>query len=311
MENSLKLSYKRKLIRDMGRDKYLYMLLIPGLIWFIIFKYLPMFGLVIAFKDFSFSKGVFGSDWVGLKNFKYIFFSHPDFFNILRNTILISLYKLIFGFPMPIILALMLNEVRNLKFKRMLQTSVYFPHFVSWVIFGGIIIQFLSPSYGIVNELLKLTGREPIFFMSEEKYFRSIVVLSDIWKDAGWGTIIYLAAITGIDQELYEAATIDGANKWQKTIRITLPCISETIVVLLLLNTGKILNVGFDQIFVLYNPTTYSVGDVISTYIYRIGIGNGRFSLTTAIGLFQSVVGLILIVLTNNFSKKISGKSIW
>jgi putative aldouronate transport system permease protein len=205
----------------------------------------------------------------------------------------------------------MLNEVKKLWYKKFIQTSIYLPHFVSWVVIGSIVIQFLSPSTGPINKLIELLGGEPIFFMVEPKYFRSIVVITNIWKEAGWGTIIYLAAITGIDPTLYEAAIIDGANRWQRSRYITIPSISDTIVILLLLQLGRLLDVGFEQIFVLYNPMVYSVGDVISTYVYRVGLGNGRFSLTTAIGLFQSLVGFVLIITSNYFSKKMFGKSIW
>jgi putative aldouronate transport system permease protein len=205
----------------------------------------------------------------------------------------------------------MLNEIMSVKYKRTLQTLIYLPHFVSWVVFGSIIITFLSPSEGIVNQIIEAFGGKSIFFMSEPKYFRWIVVASDIWKEAGWGTIIYLAAITGIDPQLYEAAKIDSANKLQLIRHITIPCISETIVVMLLLDIGRIMNVGFEQIYVLANPTVYSTGDVISTYVHRIGIGNGRFSLTTAIGLFQSVIGFSLLVTCNAISKKSFDKSLW
>lgn len=299
------------LLKDFKNHRYIYLLLLPGVIWFIIYRYLPMAGLIIAFKEFNFSRGILGGDWVGLKYFRFIFIESHAFYDILRNTLLINSYKLIFGFPVPIIIALMLNEVRSAKLKGFMQNSIYLPHFVSWVIFGGVILQFLSPSNGIVNEIIKLSGGEPVFFMTSTRYFRGIVVITDIWKTAGWNTIIYLAAITGIDNTLYEAAYIDGAKKLKQVWYVTLPSISETIAVLLLLNIGTLLSVGFEQIFVLYNPTVYSVGDVISTYVYRIGIGEARFSLTTAIGLFQSVVGLILISTSNFALKKLFDKNLW
>ena len=297
--------------RDIWRNRYLYYLLLPGLIWYVIYRYLPMFGLLIAFKDFSFSRGVFGSNWAGLRYFEFIFFRHREFYQILTNTFLINFYRLVFYFPVPIIIALMLNEVQSTKFKRIVQTTIYLPHFVSWVIFGGIAIQFLSPSTGVVNAFLGLFGVEPIFFLVRPNLFRGIVVATDIWKSAGWGTILYLAALTGVDPELYDAAYIDGANRWQQLWNVTLPSISGTIIVILLLNIGNILDVGFEQIYVLYNPTVYRVGDVISTYVYRVGIGNARFSLTTAIGLFQSLVGLVMISTCNYISRRALGKSIW
>jgi putative aldouronate transport system permease protein len=302
---------RARLQTALWRDRYAYLLLLPGFLIFLVYRYLPMFGLMIAFKDFSFSKGVFGSRWVGLKYFIFIFTRHPDFFRILRNTVLINIYRLVFAFPVPIILALMLNEVIHLRFKRVLQTLIYLPHFVSWVIFGGIIIQFLSPSTGIVNEFIALFGAEPIFFLVEPRLFRGIIVFSHIWKNAGWGTIIYLAALAGVDPQLYDAAVIDGANRWHQIWYVTLPSISSTIVVLLLLNIGRLMYVGFEQIFVLYNPTVYVTGDVISTYVYRVGIGNARFSIATAIGMFQSVVGLTLISLSNAMSRRFFDKSIW
>jgi len=300
-----------KPLRRLLNDRYLFALLLPGLLWFLIYRYLPMFGLVIAFKEFSFSKGIFGSRWIGWENFRFLFLQHLDFYKIIRNTLLINLFRLVFSFPAPIIVALLINEVRHDRFKRLVQTSIYIPHFVSWVIFGSIMIQFLSPSTGIVNALVKLVRGEPIFFMTSPQWFRPIVVASDIWKEMGWGTIIYLAALAGVDPELYDAARIDGANRWDQIWHVTLPGISETIVFILLLNVGRIMMIGFDQIYVPYNPTVYDVGDVISTYVYRIGIGNAQFSITTAIGLFQSFIGLLMITASNFVSKKLVGKSIW
>lgn len=301
---------KSRIFKDIWRDRYLFLFLIPGLILLIIYKYIPMAGLVIAFKEFNFSKGIFGGEWVGLHYFRFIFTQHRDFYRILTNTFLISLYKLIFSFPFPILIALLLNELRSEGYKKFVQSSIYLPHFVSWVIFGSIIIQLLSQE-GLVNQILKLFGMEPVFFMVESKYFRSIVVATSIWKEAGWNAIIYIAAITGIDKEIYEAAIIDGANRWRRMWNITIPSISSTIVTMLLLNLGRILEVGFEQIYVLYNPTVYDVGDVISTYVYRVGIGNARYSLTTAIGLFQSVVGLILLTISNYACKRLFDQSIW
>jgi putative aldouronate transport system permease protein len=302
---------RRSTWRHIVNDRYLLALLLPGVLWFFVYRYLPMFGLLIAFKDFSFSKGVFGSTWIGWDNFKFLFFEQEDFYRIVRNTLLINVYRLVFSFPAPIAIALLLNEVRRDRYKRFVQTSIYLPHFVSWVIFGSIVIQFLSPSAGIVNAAIKALGGEPVFFMTTPAWFRPIVVISDIWKNTGWGTIIYLAALAGVDPELYDAARIDGANRWDQIWHVTLPSISETIVFILLLNVGRIMMIGFDQIYVLYNPTVYDVGDVIATYVYRIGIGNAQFSITTAIGLFQSLIGLVMIYGSNFISKKLLGKSIW
>lgn len=298
-------------LKQIYRNKFLYMLLLPGLLYFIIYRYLPMAGMVIAFKDFNFSQGIFGSSWIGIRNFKFIFTQNYAFYSLLANTLLINFYKLIFGFPVPIIIALMLNEIRNARLKKFMQSSVYLPYFVSWVIFGGIVIQLLSPTDGIVNEAIKLFGGQPIFFMTDPKWFRSTIVFSDIWKTAGWNSILYLAAITGVDETLYDAAYIDGANKLQRIWHVTLPCISETIAVLLLLNIGVILNVGFEQMYVMYSPAVYNVGDILSTYVYRVGIGQARFSMATAIGLFQSFIGFVLICTSNFILKRATGKNLW
>jgi putative aldouronate transport system permease protein len=292
------------------KHKYLYLMLLPGLIWYFIYKYLPMYGLIIAFKDFNFRKGIWDSPWVGLKHFEFLF-SYPDFYRIVANTVMINVYELVFSFPAPIILALLLNELKNMVFKRTIQTIVYFPHFLSWVVFGGIIIQLLSPNEGVVNHVRELLGLEPIHFMVKSEFFRPVVVLSLILKESGWGAIIYLAALSAIDPEQYEAATIDGASRWQKLWQITLPGISNTIILLLILKIGSMLDFGFEQIYVLYNPSVYDVGDILSTYIYRIGLQDGRFSLTTAIGLFQSVIGFVLIYSANKLAKRYSENSLW
>ena len=281
MGKSSRTRYWQKLRNDIFRDRWLYLLILPGIVWYLIYRYLPMAGLSLAFHEYDIKGGMF------------------------------NVYKLIFYFPVPILFAMFLNEILSDGYKRVLQTLIYLPHFVSWVVFGSIIITFLNPSEGIVNQIIQIFGGKPIFFLSDPKYFRGIVILSDIWKEAGYGTIIYLAAITGIDPALYEAGKIDGATRWQAMRYITLPCISETIVVMLLLDIGRIMNVGFDQIYVLANSAVYSTGDVISTYVYRLGIGNGRFSLTTAIGLFQSVIGFVMIVSCNALSRRFADKGLW
>jgi len=300
----------QKTFVNIKKYKYLYLLLLPGFVWYLIYKYLPMYGLIIAFKDFNFSKGILGSPWVGLKHFKFLF-SYPDFYRILKNTILLNVYELLFAFPASIILALLLNEIRNMVFKRSIQTIVYFPHFLSWVVFGGIVIQILSPTSGFVNQILELFGLEPIYFMAESQYFRPIVILSLILKEAGWGAIIYLAALSGIDPQQYEAATMDGATRFQKLIYVTLPGIRNTIILLFILQIGRMMDYGFEQIFILYNPMVYDVGDVLSTYIYRIGLQDARFSVATAIGFFQSFIGLILIWVANTIARRTSNVSIW
>lgn len=303
---TVKINFKK-----IRRDKYLYLMLMPGVLFMLLFRYLPMGGLIIAFKDFSLRKGIWGSDWAGMENFKFIFTQNPDFYQIVKNTLEINLLKLLFSFPMPIVLALMINEVREGRLKKWIQTSVYLPYFVSWVVFGGIVIQFLSPGTGVVNRLIEALGGQSIPFLQEEAYFKGIVVATDIWKGAGWGTILYLSALTGIDQEIYEAARIDGAGRLQTVWNISIPGISDTIVVLLLLQIGAMMDVGFEQIYVLCKPILYRVGDVISTYVYRVGIGNAQFSMTAAVGLFQSVVGLVLIIICNKVCRKFFEKSLW
>ena len=288
----------------------LYAMLILPIVYYVLFQYFPMYGLLIAFKDYNLFKGVWDSPWVGFKVFEEVFRT-SNFWSSIKNTLVLNGLNLLIGFPAPIILALMLNEINNGIFKKGIQTVLYLPHFISWVIIGGMMYQIFSTTSGMINSVVKLFGGEPIFFLSDPKYFRGIVVISDIWKEAGYGTIIYLAAITGIDPTLYEAGRIDGASRWQSMRYITLPCISETIVVMLLLDIGRIMNVGFEQIYVLANSAVYSTGDVISTYVYRLGIGSGRFSLTTAIGLFQSVIGFVMILSCNAISRKVADKGLW
>ncbi|MBJ9992308.1 sugar ABC transporter permease [Paenibacillus sp. S28] len=289
----------------MLRHKYYYVLLFPGILYFLVFNYIPMGGVLIAFQDYKLAKGITGSAWAGLKWFDMLF-SSPDFWTALRNTLLISFYKLVFNFPAPIILALMINEVANTKFKRTIQTIIYFPHFVSWVVLGGILFTVLSPSTGILSALGVTTSP-----LMDPRSFRSLLVISEIWKNIGWGTIIYLAAISGINPDLYDAAKVDGASRYRLIRHITVPSISGTIVILLILRTGHILSAGFDQVFVLYHPLVYEVADILDTYVYRVGLTSGRFSLATAAGLFQSVVGLVLLLFTNAAAKKIGGRGIW
>ncbi|MBY0147002.1 sugar ABC transporter permease [Neobacillus niacini] len=286
----------------------LYIMILPGVAFYIIFKYIPLFGSVIAFQDYQIFKGILNSPWVWFENFKFIF-SYQDFYHVLRNTAMIAFYQLIFGFPAPIILALLFNEIRLMFFKRTVQTLFYLPHFLSWVVVGGIVFELLATG-GIVNSIRGIFGAEPILFIQEENYFRTIVVISGIWKGVGWGTIIYLAAITAINPSLYEAAVIDGANRWKQIRYITLPLLFPTILVLFLLNIGNFLELGFDQIFNLLTPMTYSVGDIIETYVYRAGVLQGQFSVTTAIGLFQSIVGFILLYIFNRLARK-SEQGLW
>lgn len=278
--------------------------------YYLIFCYAPMYGVTIAFQDYNMFAGVLGSEWVGLENFQRIF-STGDFYIVLRNTLVLNLLSLIFGFPGPIIIALLLNELRMNKFKRVIQTIIYLPHFLSWVVVASILIPMLSPSTGIVNQLIVQMGMEPIYFMSDNGWWITMYILSGIWKSVGWGAIVYLAALSGVDPSLYEAAVIDGANKWKQCIHVTIPSILPTITVLLILNVGQIMSIGFDQPFLLGNTAVQGVSDVISTYVYRIGMLSADISRSTAIGLFQSLVNFVILLGTNKLSKKITGNSIY
>lgn len=292
------------------RDKYLLLLLAPTMIYLFIFKYLPMFGIVIAFKQYNVFKGIWASEWVGFKFFA-MFFANPDAYEIIRNTFLLGAYKLIFGFPAPIILALMLNEVKITVYKRFVQTVSYLPHFISTVVVAGMLTMFLSPTSGLVNEIVKAFGFAPINFLQQAGMFRTIYVASEIWQDLGWGSIIYLAALTTIDPQLYEAAEIDGANRWKQTLHVTLPGIAPAIVILFILNVGRVLEIGFEKVFLLYNPATYETADIISTYVYRVGIVQGNFSYGTAIDIFMGIISLIFIYSANYLSRKIGETSLW
>ncbi|NQX58720.1 ABC transporter permease [Paenibacillus qinlingensis] len=288
----------------------LYVLSIPGLLYFALFKYIPLFGSSIAFQNYNIFKGVSGSPWVGMAHFKRLF-TYPEFLIILKNTLLIGMYDLIFAFPVPIILALLLNEIRFNGYKRLVQTVIYMPHFLSWVIVGGIIIGLLSPTTGIVNQVMGWFHIESIYFMGESSYIRSILIGSGIWKDSGWGTIIYLAAIAGINPDLYEAAEIDGAGRFRQVMSITLPSILPTITILLLLQIGHFMDFGFERVYLFLNPLNSENGEILDTYVYRSGLIDRQYSFTTAIGLFKSFVGLALIMIGNTLSKKTSGESLY
>ncbi|MCI8924836.1 MAG: sugar ABC transporter permease [Lachnospiraceae bacterium] len=296
--------------RYIWRYKYLYLLLVPAVLYFLIFHYIPMYGVIISFKDYSFKKGILGSDWVGFENFIYMF-KLNDFYRVFRNSFFLSFLRLVFEFPVPIIIALLLNEISSKRFKKLTQTAIYLPHFISWAVIGGILVNFLSPTWGVVNNIIQSLGFEPIFFLGNPKYFRPTAVVSSIWKEAGWGTIIYLAAITGIDMEQYEAATVDGANRWQRLIYITLPNIKTTIILMLILRMGSIMSNGFEQIFTLQNTQNLSVSEVFETYTYRVGLLGGRFSFATTVGLFASVISMIFLLTTNFISKKMGEETIF
>ncbi len=294
-----------------SRDLPIYQLLLPGIVALFIFHYIPLFGVVIAFKNFIPFKGILGSDWVGLRNFRY-FLLDENFWQVLKNTLEINIMQIIFGFPIPILFALFLNEIWSVRFKKMVQTVSYLPHFISWVVAAGIFTSILSPSTGIVNLFLKnVLNIEPIHFLSISRHFRPIIIISSIWKGFGMNAVYYFAALSSIDVQLYEAAKIDGAGKLKQTWYITLPGLKNIAIVLLVLQVGSLVTIGFEQIFLLYNPLVYDVGDVISTYTYRLGIEQTRYSLTTAIGLAQSVVNFILVYSTNRLAKAFAGWSLW
>jgi putative aldouronate transport system permease protein len=294
---------------DIIRNKYIYIMALPVIAYYIIFHYMPMYGAIIAFKEFNPALGIIRSPWVGFKHFKS-FFEGVYFWRLIRNTLLISIYSLVWGFPAPIILALLLNEVKNNYFKRTVQTISYLPHFISLVVVCGIIKDFTSTD-GVINDIIELLGGERTNFLMKPEWFRPIYVGSGIWQEVGWGSIIYLAAITNIDPELYEAATIDGASRWKQTWHITLPGIVPTIVILLILRLGGLMSVGFEKIILLYNSATMETADVISSYVYRRGLLDFDYSFSAAVGLFNSVINLILITSANKFSRKISETSLW
>ncbi len=283
--------------------KWLYAMLIPGVVYYALFKFGPMFGLIAAFKNYQPFLGFFDSEWVGFKYF-IRFFTDKSFMKLLGNTLTLSLLNLIFFFPMPILVALLLNEVKCGWFKRTVQSVVYLPHFLSWVVLGGIFIDILAPGDGLINQVIKAFGGQPIFFLGDNKWFPFTLIVTETWKSFGYGTIVYLAAITGIDLSLYEAAQVDGANRWKQIWHITLPGMRMVIVLLMVLSLGNVLNAGFDQVFNLYSPPVYASGDIIDTFVYRIGMLEAQFGVATAVGLFKSVISLTLISVSYWFAIK-------
>ena len=307
--------------RSLRRNNFLYsfkgyrkhyelvLMFLPVIVYFVIFKYIPMAGIVIAFKNYRIKQGMFGSAWCGLANFTKVF-ATPTFARSVRNTLTISAMKLLFGFPAPIILALMLNEISHARFKKTVQTITYLPHFLSWVVLAGMFQQLLSPNNGAVNAVLReVFGlKNAIYFLGDNRYFRGTLIVTDIWKNVGWSSILYLATIAGIDPSLYEAATVDGATRWQCTRYITLPSLISTIVVMLILNVGSIMDAGFDQVFNLYNSAVYQTGEIIDTYVYRYGLGDMKYAQATAVGLFKNVIAFVLVVGTNLVARRISSR---
>lgn len=308
-QNSVKTTRKpvRKIIL---RDRWLYFMLLPGIIYFLLFKYLPMWGVLIAFQNYQPFLGFWHSDWVGMKHF-IRFFNEPTFWMLFRNTVMLALYNLIFFFPLPIVIALMLNEVRKNFLKRFVQTMIYIPHFFSWVVVVGIFYLLFTVEGGVVNEAIERLGGEKANFLISADWFRTLIMTEVIWKETGWGTIIFLAALAGVDPGLYEAAKIDGAGRWRQLWHITLPAIRSTIVILLILRLGHFMDTGFEQIILMLNAMNREVGEVFDTYVYSVGINQAQFSYSTAVGLFKSLVGLILVLTTNALAKKSGDEGIY
>ena len=299
-----------RILYHLRREWQIYLMLIPTLVWFIVFLYKPMYGLQIAFKDYSIFKGVANSPWIGWEHFTYLF-DNDQFIRAVWNTIKISALNLIFGFPAPIILALMFNEILHATYKRTAQTIVYLPHFISSVIIAGIVITAFSPSVGIVNTVLGWLGMEPIYFLTKPEWFRPIFVGTGIWQEAGFGSIVFLAAIAGVNPSLYESAVVDGANRWQMMWKITLPSILPTIIIMLIIRIGNIMEVSFELIILLYQPATYETADVVNTFIYRQGLQSGQYDFAAAAGLFNAVVAFVLVMAANTLSRRYSRTSLW
>nr|WP_240941180.1 ABC transporter permease subunit [Paenibacillus sp. HB172176] len=304
----MKARYTWRLVRKL---KVFYLLMLPGLLYYIIFKYVPMYGILIGFQDYSVARGVFGSHWVGMKHFVAFFYETPDAWKLVRNTLLLNVYDLIFHFPAPILLAILLHELKNVMFRRIVQTISYMPHFLSTVVIVGMAVTFLSPQTGIVNHLLAWLGLERIMFLGLPEWFRTIYIGTTIWQHLGWGTILYLAAISGIDPVLYEAAKMDGANRFQQIRHVTFVGMVPVIVILFVLNLGNMLEIGYQKIILLYNPMVYETADVINTFVYRRGVLGADFSFATAVGLFQSAVGFVLVIAANRLARKYSETSLW
>lgn len=304
-----KKSFLKVLAKDFESNKYLYLIAFPVVVWYIVFHYVPMYGVIIAFKSFSPMKGILHSDWVGFKYF-VDFFNSIYLWRIIRNTLLINIYQLVLGFPAPIILALLLNELRSNIFKKVVQTITYIPHFISMVVICGMIMDFTMKS-GLVNDIVVLFGGERTSFLLHQEYFRGIFVGTSIWQNLGWNSIIYIAALAAIDQEQYEAATIDGAGRWKQMLNVTIPGILPTIVILLIMNIGHMMSVGFEKVILLYNPNTYETADVISSFVYRRGLVESSYSFSAAVGLFNSLINLTLLIIANKISRKVNETSLW
>ncbi|WNR46063.1 ABC transporter permease [Paenibacillus roseipurpureus] len=307
---TVRASKTKKILLALFRDRYLYLLAIPGILYFLIFKFVPMWGLIISFQNYSPFLGILHSPWVGFEHFQRLF-GNEDFKIIFRNTLAISFLNLLLFFPAPIVLSLLLNEVSSSVYKRWIQTVIYFPHFLSWVIIAGITFIMLGQADGLVNEIIAYFGGEKIAFLSEPKTFWLLLVVQNIWRDAGWGTVIFLAAITSVDPALYESARMDGANRFRQIWHITLPGIKNVIIVLLILRIGQVMEVGFEQIYLMSNAPVASLADVFDTYVYRNGVRAGQFSYSAAVGLFKSVIGLIMVLLANRLAKMFGEEGVY
>lgn len=301
---------KGRALKYISRNYDLYILILPALLYILIFHYWPMYGVQLAFKDYVAKLGIMGSPWVGLKHFER-FFNSYYFKRLLFNTLGISIYQLVVGFPIPIILALAINEVKNTRFKKTVQTITYAPHFLSTVVLVGMLVSFLSPQNGIINQFIKIFGGEPIYFMTKPEYFKSIYVFSGVWQQMGWNSVIYVAALSSINYELHEAAIVDGASRLRRIWHINIPGIMPTIVILLILNVGRIMGVGFEKVFLMQNDLNMEASDVISTYVYRSGILGAQYSFASAVGLFNSLINFIILITVNRISKHISETSLW
>lgn len=301
--------FKKKLRADWVRNRSLYVLVLPVVIFYILFNYKPIYGAIIAFQDYVPRLGISGSEWVELAHFKR-FFSDIYFGRLMKNTLLLSVYDILFGFPAPIILALLLNEIHNKFFKNVTQTITYLPHFISMIVVCGMLTDF-SLSTGLFNDIIEFFGGERHPLLQDPKLYRTIYIASGIWQQVGWGTIIYLSALAGVDSQLYEAAEIDGATKWKQTLHVTLPGIAPTIITMFILKIGKLMSMGYEKTILLYNPSTFETADIISSYVYRIGLLEQDWSYSTAIGLFNSVINFVLLILANKLSKKFSETSLW
>lgn len=309
MKTTERESFSFRVKKDWKRNRSLYLLVLPVILFYVLFHYKPMYGAIIAFQDFNPRLGVSGSDWVGFDQF-IRFFTSPYFGRLVKNTLLLSVYGIIFGFPAPIILALLLNELKAMRFKKTVQTITYLPHFISLVVVTGIIKDF-TQSTGLINDIIVMFGGVRTSLIQNPALYRTIYIVSDIWQGIGWGSIIYLSALSGVDQQLYEAASIDGAGRWKQLIHVTLPGITPTIVIMLIMRMGQLLGTGYEKTILLYNEATYETADVIASYIYRVGILERNWSYSTAIGLFNSVINLALLIVTNKFSKRVSETSLW